>query len=137
MADWTETNRGVVFPWQCDHYGHLNVRYYTHFFDDAGFQIWSLIGLKLDDIHDRGVHPVVAQITVTFLHELKAGSLIIVKGGFTKAGTKSIGHTQRMYNVDTGVLCRDPRIRSKCSSTPRPAHRRRCPTISASGLQRI
>jgi acyl-CoA thioester hydrolase len=105
MAEWTETNRGVVFPWQCDHYGHLNVRYYTHFFDDAGFQIWSLIGLKLDDIHARGVHPVVAQITVTFLHELKPGSLIKVKGGFTKAGTKSIGHTQRMYNVDTGVLC--------------------------------
>ena len=105
MAEWTETNRGVVFPWQCDHYGHLNVRYYTHFFDDAGFQIWSLIGLKLDEIHDRGVHPVVAEIKVRFLHELKAGSLIIVKGGFTKAGSKSIGHSQRMYNVDTCVLC--------------------------------
>ena len=105
MAEWQETNRGVVFPWQCDHYGHLNVRYYTHFFDDAGFQIWSLAGIKLDEIHDRGIHPVVAQITVKFLHELKVGSLIIVKGGFTKAGTKSIGHSQRMYNVDTGVLC--------------------------------
>ena len=81
------------------------MRYYTHFFDDAGFQIWSLIGLKLDEIHDRGVHPVVAEIKVRFLHELKAGSLIIVKGGFTKAGSKSIGHSQRMYNVDTGVLC--------------------------------
>ena len=54
MAEWTETNRGVVFPWQCDHYGHLNVRYYTHFFDDAGFQIWSLIGLTLEEIHDCG-----------------------------------------------------------------------------------
>tara|TARA_B100000686_G_scaffold345447_1_gene430071 strand:+ start:1135 stop:1566 length:432 start_codon:yes stop_codon:yes gene_type:complete len=105
MADWTETNRGVVFPWQCDHYGHLNVRYYTHFFDDASFQIWSLIGLTLKEIHDHGVHPVVAEIKVRFLHELKAGSLIILKGGFIRVGTKSIGHRQLMYNVDTGTLC--------------------------------
>ena len=105
MVDWTETNRGVVFPWQCDHYGHLNVRYYTHFFDDAGFQIWSLIGLTLKEILDHSVHPVVAEIKVSFLQELKAGSLIIVKGGFTRVGTKSIGHRQLMYNVDTGVLC--------------------------------
>ena len=60
------TNRGVVFPWQCDHYGHLNVRYYTHFFDDASFHIWSLIGLKMAQIHERGVHPVVAEIRVCF-----------------------------------------------------------------------
>ncbi len=37
MTDWMETNRAVVFPRNCDHLGHLNVRWHGHFFDDAGF----------------------------------------------------------------------------------------------------
>ena len=105
MAEWSETNRGVVFPWQCDHYGHLNVRYYTHFFDDASFHIWSLIGLKMAQIHDRGVHPVVAEIRIRFLHELKAGALVVVKGGFTRVGTKSVAHRQLLHDLDSGALC--------------------------------
>ena len=37
MTDWMETNRAVVFPRNCDHLSHLNVRWHGHFIDDAGF----------------------------------------------------------------------------------------------------
>ncbi len=37
-----ETYRGVVYPWQMDHMGHMNVMWYTHFFDRA---IWGFYEL--------------------------------------------------------------------------------------------
>ena len=52
MAGWFETHRAVVHQWQCDHLGHMNVRYYAHIFDDAGFHFWTGIeGAK--DIMER------------------------------------------------------------------------------------
>jgi acyl-CoA thioester hydrolase len=34
---WVELYRSVVMPAHCDLYGHMNVRHYAAFFDDAGF----------------------------------------------------------------------------------------------------
>ena len=35
LSTWHETHRTLVHTWHCDHYGHMNVRFYAHFFDDA------------------------------------------------------------------------------------------------------
>ena len=32
------TYRGTVFPWHCDHMGHMNVMWYTGKFDEATWQ---------------------------------------------------------------------------------------------------
>ena len=54
MAAWMETYRGVVFPWHCDQFGHMNVRWYAHIFDDAAFHIWPLLGfIKVTRIRIR------------------------------------------------------------------------------------
>jgi acyl-CoA thioester hydrolase len=31
----TVTYRGVVYPWHCDHMGHMNVMWYVGRFDEA------------------------------------------------------------------------------------------------------
>lgn len=54
MSDMRETFRGIVLPGQCDHFGHLNVRYYAHFFDDGAFHLWSLFGYSLRDMRAQG-----------------------------------------------------------------------------------
>ena len=41
MENVFEIYRAVVFPWHCDHIGHMNVRWYAHHFDDAGFPVGS------------------------------------------------------------------------------------------------
>jgi hypothetical protein len=33
MSEWTESFRGVVYPWHCDHLGHMNVQHYVGMFD--------------------------------------------------------------------------------------------------------
>ena len=105
MAGWIETGRGVVFPWNCDFLGHMNVRWYAHFFDDAGWHLWSVVGLPQTKIRERGVTLVVASTKTDFIHELRAGELIVVKSGFTHIGNRSIRHLARLYNADTGTLC--------------------------------
>ena len=104
MADWIETHRAVVHQWNCDHLGHLNVRYYAHFFDDAGFHFWTGIprAQEIMKAHNTGV--VVARTTNDFLKEARAGELVVIKSALTRLGTKSLTYTQRMTNAETGDL---------------------------------
>ena len=105
MGNWVETNRGVVLPCHCDHFGHFNVRYYAHAFDDASFHLWSRSGVDQPTLLAAGVAMVTARNTVNFLHELTAGDLYVVESGITRVGGKSVGHLHRMRNANTGVLC--------------------------------
>lgn len=104
MKEWMETHRAVVFPWHCDHIGHMNVRWYSHFFDDAGFHLWTQIGLTPTDMEANGLVTVIASAKIDFLHELKAGDLVIVESAFTRLGTSSLTCHQRMTNAGTGIL---------------------------------
>jgi acyl-CoA thioester hydrolase len=105
MAEWMETHRAVVFPWHCDHLGHMNVRWYAHFFDDAGFHLWSKIGLSHATLKKQGVVTVIAKTTTDFKHEVGAGELLVVESAFTHIGGKSLTIFQRMLNAESGVLC--------------------------------
>ena len=104
MADWTETHRAVVHQWNCDHLGHMNVRYYAHFFDDAGFHFWTTIPRAQAVMKAHNIGVVVARTTNDFVAEARAGELVVVKSALTRLGAKSLTYTQRMTNAETGDL---------------------------------
>ena len=102
MSKPIEILRGVVHPWFCDSLGHMNVRWYCHFFDDAAFHIWPLYWGSLKKMQDElGVHTVTAATTTQYQQELVAGDLIIVDCLLTRVGGKSCTFTERMLHVDT------------------------------------
>lgn len=105
QGGWMETYRAVVFPWHCDHLGHLNVRWYGHFFDDAGWHLWSQIGMSHVTFKERGMVTVVASIKTDFHRESSAGDLLLIESAFTRIGDKSLTMSQRMTNAESGVLC--------------------------------
>ena len=105
LENWFVTYRGVVLPKHCDHYGHLNVRYYAYFFDDGGFQMWHHIGIKQTDLKQNDMGAVVANISIDFIHEITVGQLMEIRGVWRYMGNKSMSHEQRLFNVDTGVHC--------------------------------
>lgn len=96
MNNWLVFNRGVVFPWHCDHYGHMNVRWYSHFFDDGSFLSWSTIGLDMPALVSSGVHAVVASSNVQFKCETLAGTALTILGRFAQIGNTSVTVEQRM-----------------------------------------
>ena len=97
-----EILRGVVHPWYCDAFGHMNVRWYSHFFDDAAFHLWPLYWGSYQQMQKAfGVHTVTASATIQFRQELVAGDLIIVDSLLTRVGGKSCTFMERMLHVDT------------------------------------
>ena len=105
MSKPIEILRGVVHPWYCDAFGHMNVRWYSHFFDDAAFHLWSLYwGSHQRMLDEHGVHTVTASAKIDFQQELVAGDLIIVDSLLTRVGGKSCKFMERMLHVDTGEV---------------------------------
>ena len=102
---WMELTRGVVHPWHHDHFGHMNVRHYAPFFDDASYHLWTMLGLPYSVMIERyGVHCVTASATTNFIRELVGGDLIRIDGALTRLGGKSVGFRLRMHHADTGTL---------------------------------
>ena len=117
MDKWFDLYRGIVMPAQCDIYGHMNVRYYAALFDEAGWHIPSFAGLSLAEIQSRGLGTVVASLTIDFLHEIRAGQLVLIKGAVTRVGNKSFSHEMRLYASDTMTHCATQKTVEVCFDT--------------------
>lgn len=102
MSGWHDTHRAVVHAWMCDHFGHLNVRFYAHLFDDAGFALWSMCGVTQDVFRASGLHTVVARTETDFRAELVAGRMVLVRSRFERVGNKSVAYAQELTDADTG-----------------------------------
>ena len=114
---WFELSRSVVMPAHCDHYGHMNVRHYAAFFDDAGWHILSRAGVSLSELRARGLGSVVATLTIDFHHELTAGQLIAITGRITRVGTKSFSYEMRLHDIDGMTHCATQKVTEVCFDT--------------------
>lgn len=101
---WWETYRGMVHPWNCDQFGHMNVRWYLHMFDDAAFHIWSKLGFPFSKMEAHGVHTVTATVKIDYVQELTVGDPTVITAAFTRCGSKSVTIRQNMHHADTGDL---------------------------------
>ena len=105
MTDRLHLFRGVVHPWHHDHFGHMNVRHYAPFFDDATYHLWTLLGLPYSEMQvTHGIHTVSAEATTRFIKELVAGDLIVIDGAAMRIGGRSVTFHLRMLHADTGAL---------------------------------
>jgi len=117
MEKWFDLYRNVVMPAQCDVYGHLNVRNYAAFFDDAGWHVPSLAGLKLAELRAQGLGTVMATLTIEFHNEIRIGELVLIKGAITRVGTKSFAHEMRLYEADSMTHCATQKSVEVCFDT--------------------
>ena len=114
---WFDLSRTVVLPAHCDGYGHMNVRHYAGFFDDAGWHILAMAGISLAEVKARGLGTVMASLTIEFHHEITAGQLALVRGAVTRVGTKSFGHELRLYEADSMTHCATQKSVEVCFDT--------------------
>ena len=114
---WFDLTRTVVLPAHCDGYGHMNVRHYAGFFDDAGWHILGMAGISLSEVKGRGLGTVMASLTIEFHHEITAGQLALVRGAVTRVGTKSLAHELRLYEADSMTHCATQKSVEVCFDT--------------------
>ena len=100
----TITFRGVVYPWQCDHMGHMNVMWYTGRFDEATWQLFGHIGLTPSYMreHKRGMAGL--QQDTSYKRELMAGDLIVIRSQVLEMREKVIRFYHEMFNAENGEI---------------------------------
>jgi len=122
------TGLSVVYPWQCDHMGHMNVMWYTGKFDEATWHLLALIGLTPAYLRDQKRGMVAVQQETTYKRELLTGDLITIHSGLLEVRDKVIRFYHEMLNAETRELAArttltgvhlDTETRKSC---PFPAH---------------
>jgi acyl-CoA thioester hydrolase len=114
---WFDLTRTVVLPAHCDGYGHMNVRHYAGFFDDAGWHMLAMAGISLADVKRRGLGTVMASLTIEFHHEITMGQLALIRGAVTRVGTKSFNYELRLYESDSMTHCATEKAVEVCFDT--------------------
>lgn len=96
-----ETYRGVVYPNQIDHMGHMNVQWYTAKFDEATWHLFSSVGITNKYIQDnqRGM-AALEQIT-KYKSEVTAGELLVIKSKILEVKDKTLRFFHVMFNAET------------------------------------
>ena len=98
------TYRGTVYPWHCDHVGHMNIMWYTGKFDEANWNLLAKIGLRPSYLRESGRGMAAVQQHVTYKRELLAGDIVEVQSQLLEIGEKSIRFVHEMRNAETGEI---------------------------------
>ncbi len=99
-----ETYRGTVYPWQCDHMGHMNVMWYVGKFDEATWQLFHAIGLTPSFLRDRGRAMAAVEQRIRYQRELHAGSVVSIRSALVEVREKVVRFVHEMKNDETGEM---------------------------------
>lgn len=104
MSELPVTYRGVVYPWHCDHMGHMNVMWYVGKFDEATWHVFGQLGLTRSFLreHQRGMAGL--QQNIAYKRELYAGDMITVRSGILEIKEKVVQFFHEMRNEETGEI---------------------------------
>jgi acyl-CoA thioester hydrolase len=104
MTDTLLTYRGTVYPWHCDHVGHMNVMWYVGKFDEASWQLFNMLGLSAAYLRSaqRGMAAVDQQIS--YLQELHAGAVVCVRSRVLEIKERSIRFEHEMVDESSGAV---------------------------------
>ena len=98
------TYRGTVYPWHCDHIGHMNVMWYVGKFDEANWNLIARIGLTPSYLRQSGCGMAAVQQTISYKRELLAGDIIEIRSRVLEVGNKSVRFLHEMRNAETGEI---------------------------------
>lgn len=104
MSDLLETYRGVVYPWQCDHMGHMNVMWYVSKFDEATWNLLATIGLAPGALRSAARGMAAVQQNITYRRELHAGDVLAVGSALLEMRDKVVRFVHEMRNAETGEV---------------------------------
>lgn len=105
MAELFETARGTVHAWQCDHMGHINVRAYGEFFEEAAWQLYNRIGISPSMLRAGKFHMAAVQQDTSYLKELYGGDVIVVRSGMLEVRDKVVRFVHELRNDETQDIC--------------------------------
>ena len=98
------TYRGTVYPWQCDHVGHMNIMWYVGKFDEANWNMFARLGLTPSYLRQSGRGMAGVQQNISYRRELFAGDIVEIRSRLLELREKSIRFVHDMRNAETGEI---------------------------------
>jgi acyl-CoA thioester hydrolase len=104
MAEPILTYLGTIYPWHCDHMGHMNVMWYVGKFDEATWQLFASVGLPSSRLRQEGIGLVAVEQRIEYKRELLAGDTISIRSTFQEVREKVLIFSHEMTNQETQEL---------------------------------
>ena len=101
MTDVT-TYRGTVYPWHCDHMGHMNVMWYVGKFDEAVWNLFLEIGLTPSYLRSQDRGMAALKQSLEYIRELRPGDVVHVRSSVIGLGEKVLTVRQTMTHAEEG-----------------------------------
>ena len=111
------TYRGTVYPWHCDHMGHMNVMWYVGKFDEATWQLLAAVGLTAARLRQDGMGMVAVEQHIEYKRELLAGDLLTIHSSVQEVREKSLIFVHEMTNQETQELAARTTLTGVCIDT--------------------
>ncbi len=93
-----------VRDYECDAQGIVNNANYQHYMEHTRHEFILSKGVRFSDLHDQGIDPVVARITLNYKSPLRGGDLFISRLNVKKEGIRYI-FEQDIYKAEDEKLC--------------------------------
>lgn len=103
-AGYIETFRSMVYPWHCDHQGHMNTMHYVGMFDTAFWHHLSALGFTRAYMEERRTGFFDVKDTIEYRAELAPGSLVAIDSALLRIGATSVVARHRMWNTETRTM---------------------------------
>jgi acyl-CoA thioester hydrolase len=117
MAELTLTYRGTIYPWHCDHMGHMNVMWYVGKFDEATWHLLASVGLSALRMREENMGMVAVEQRIEYKRELLAGDLITIRSGFQEVREKVVLFFHEMTNEQTQEISARTFLTGVCLDT--------------------
>ena len=101
MDNMIETYRGVVYPNQLDHMGHMNVQWYAAKFDEATWHFFSTVEITSDYISTNQKGMAALEQHISYKSEVMAGDLLFIQSQILEVKEKIMKFVHIMYNAET------------------------------------
>jgi len=102
------TYKGCVYPWQCDHVGHMNIMWYVGKFDEANWNLFAALGLTPSYLRSENRGMAAVRQNITYKREMLPGDIVEVRSRVLELGEKSVRFVHEMRNGETdeeAALC--------------------------------
>ena len=104
MSKMLETYRGAVYPWHCDHMGHMNVMWYVGKFDEASWHLFNAVGLSVPTLRSAQRGMAAVDQHISYLQELHAGAVVSVRTRVLEVKERSLRFEHEMVDDSTGAV---------------------------------
>ena len=99
-----ETYRGAVYPWHCDHMGHMNVMWYVGKFDEATWNLFAQVGVTAAFLRDNARGMAAVQQNIRYKRELLTGDVVAVRSGMLEIRDKVAKFVHEMRDAHSGAV---------------------------------